>query len=181
MHPTLKVAIVGDRDDARVATALEAVQYWNRELGSLGLRTRFTSVVVPRHDMPNAMLARASHSNSSELAGVVRREFDDVRADIVIALSDGEFPSYTLRGEQRGEAVVAIRSADVPPLSNTNVARNVIAHELGHVLGLDHNGDPQMLMCGRPAPCRPDVFASDHTVFFPLTAAEKEQLQRRWR
>jgi len=36
-----------------------------------------------------------------------------------------------------------------------NVARNVIARELGHAIGLGHNSDPTMLMCGRPAPCRP--------------------------
>jgi len=182
VRTNLKVAIVGERDDSRVASALEAVQYWNHELDGLGLATRFTPVVVnSQHDTHETLLARASRSNSPELEHAVRHEFDDVSADVVIVLADGEFPSYTLRGDQHGDALVAIRSAETPPLSNANVARNVIAHELGHALGLEHNGDPRTLMCGRPAPCRPDVFAADHRIFFPLTDAEKEQLRRRWR
>jgi hypothetical protein len=80
-----------------------------------------------------------------------------------------------------GRAVVVLRPGDGPPLSLPNVARNVAAHELRHVLGLNHNTDPATLMCGRPAPCRPALFHSDTTVFFPLTPTEKSQIARRWR
>jgi Matrixin len=57
-----------------------------------------------------------------------------------------------------------------------NVPRNVIAHELGHAIGLGHNSDPTTLMCGRPAQCRPDLFRSDQPRMFPLTDDEKRQL-----
>lgn len=50
------------------------------------------------------------------------------------------------------------------PLTLANVARNVIAHELGHAIGLGHNNDAAKLMCGRPAPCRPDVFRSRYAM-----------------
>jgi hypothetical protein len=43
-------------------------------------------------------------------------------------------------------------------------------------MGLGHNADPALLMCGRPAPCRPDAFQSTTEHFFPLSAAEKARL-----
>ena len=58
----------------------------------------------------------------------------------------------------------------------TNVGRNVIAHELGHAIGLGHNDDPANLMCGRPASCRPDAFRSNVERYFPLMEEEKQFL-----
>ena len=99
-----------------------------------------------------------------------------IDGDLIVALSDGDFVSFSgpfLRG---GWRLVGIRGYRLYPLTLPNVARNVIAHELGHAIGLGHNDDPTNLMCGRPAPCHPDAFRSDVDRYFPLMEEEKQSL-----
>jgi hypothetical protein len=94
--------------------------------------------------------------------------------DLIIVLSNARFISFTaLRGNR---AVIGIKDGTTTPLSLPNVVQNVIAYELGHAIGLDHNRDPQLLMCGRPAPCRPDAFESTSPRMFPLSDEERSEL-----
>jgi hypothetical protein len=67
---------------------------------------------------------------------------------------------------------------DVGDLCTSGVALARAIHDLGHAIGLGHNSDPAMLMCGRPADCRPAAFRSDVPRIFPLTNREKAQLLR---
>ena len=103
-----------------------------------------------------------------------------VPADIVIALSRTDLISFAVGWEPASRGVVGVRRSDLLPLSLPNTVRNVIAHELGHVLGLRNNSDITTLMCGQPAKCRPADFASDSVRFFPLTVANEHRLQKRW-
>ena len=169
--------------DPRIQLVFDAVNFWNRQLAEIGTPFRFGAVTHTPEQIPTSYLERLS-------AAVLKREprpdlpdsLKHILGDIIIAMSDGDFISFATRfqsGEQV-KAVLGIKSHTFYPLNLPNVARNVIAHELGHAIGLGHNDDRTTLMCGRPAPCRPDAFQSEAEKFFPLTEAEKAALLTRY-
>ncbi|MGQ0651202.1 MAG: matrixin family metalloprotease [Betaproteobacteria bacterium] len=172
------VAVIGPEGDARIALVHEAVAFWNRTFAELGVPFQVGPVEVRVGAIAVDELTRLRDQ-------FVERRFpiampaavENIPADIVIALSDGDFVSFALRWPLRGKALAAIKTHRLWPLSLPNVARNVVAHELGHVLGLGHNDDPEKLMCGRPAPCRPDATQSNTPRIFPLTEWELARLR----
>ena len=180
---TLHVTILGRADDPRVPTVREALGYWNTAAAGLGLRVRFDSGTLVGRPLPEAALRATGRAMPWRALGVLRLRaaLADVPGDVVIALSRAEFISFGVTTGTGRVGVVGLRTPDRWPLSLPNTTRNVIAHELGHILGLEHNADSTTLMCGRPAPCRPSAFASDRAHFFPLTAADEQALRKRWR
>ena len=181
--PRLRIAIIGNPSDPRIAPAREAIDYWNREFVRLGRRLHLDSPTVRGDSIPDELLR--STSGEAVIGGGpattrLLAKLSDVPADIVIALSTTDLISFSVPWRARSRGVAGIRRSDIPPLSLPNTVRNVVAHELGHVLGLGHNGDAATLMCGRPAPCRPAAFASDSVRFFPLTEADDQRLRERW-
>jgi hypothetical protein len=165
-------------DDTRVQILREAVDYWNRVFAEIGMRFRLGPVSHVAGTIPSDQLVAVSRQ---VVGGGTRPALPanvaQVPGDIVVALSDGDFISFGVRWPEQQKALVAIKDNRRYPLSLPNVERNVVAHELGHAIGLGHNSDPALLMCGRPAPCRPDAFSSATEHFFPLSEAEKAALR----
>jgi hypothetical protein len=171
------VTIVSQGNDDRERLVHEAVGYWNRTFAEIGSKFRLGAVTQIAGAIPTSELAMLSASalnrrGPPDFPASVR----GVPGNIVVALSDGDFISFCSRSLDLRKAIVGIRSAQVYPLTLPNVARNVIAHELGHAIGLGHNADATKLMCGRPAPCRPGAFASQTARYFQLTSEEKAEL-----
>ncbi len=180
---SLHVTILATPADPRIVPVREAIAHWNGELLRLGRQLRLDSGAIRDKSIPDEVLRAASKEvmfGRGPATTRLRAGLTGVSGDIIVALSDTDLISFGVPWDAERPGVVAVRRSDIPPLSLPNTVRNVVAHELGHVLGLTHNRDATTLMCGRPASCRPAAFASDTPHFFPLTASDERSLRERW-
>ena len=172
-------------DDDRLEPAYDAIAFWNETFAALGLDLRLGTpdVVagVPRAVETYARLIalRAGRLPVPEdLEPSVPMELKQLDAEIVLVLSRQNIMSYAWRLPRidSGRHLVVIRQVRGLDRGDPMVSRHVIAHELGHTLGLLHNEDPHTLMCG---PCQPLTAESDERGFLPLTGDERNAL-REW-
>ena len=176
---TPAVTVIAAEGDHRLILVDEAVAFWNKTLEDLGSGFRLGPVTHLVHPIPEEALQALSRSIVEGPRPVnVPQALRDLPGDLTVLLGESALVSFTGPFHAPGKRVVGIRNGNLLPMSLPNVARNVIAHELGHAIGLGHNSDPARLMCGRPASCRPDTFRSVVPRMFPLTDDERRELLR---
>ena len=175
------VIVTPQMTDGRFVATREAIAFWNQTLAELKRRARLVEgevLVAPpisrRLENYAQQIWRLAGYSVPEGGGPPPpRELTDLDGDIIVFLSRQVIFSFAWPIAPPRRFFIAIRTDSQPPLSYPNVSRNVIAHELGHTLGLMHNGDGPALMCG---PCQQLLYRSDHPRFFPLTPRDRARL-----
>ena len=170
-------------DDDRLDPAREAVAFWNARLAELGVATRLggprvvvaSPVARALENYARGVAQRAVRLPGGEAEPDAPAELTRLGADVVLLLSRQDILSYTwpLPRVDPPRHLVVIRRVRGPDRNDAMVTRHVVAHELGHALGLLHNELADTLMCG---PCQPLAAESDETGFLPLTDAERARL-----
>lgn len=178
------VVLVPTMDDDRLDPSSQAIAFWNDRLAELGVETGLSDPTV----LVDAPIVRTLENYARQVAtravGLPGGAYEpapptdltELDGDIVVLLSRQDIMSYAWPMPRVSPLryFVVIRAVRGPYRHDPMVSRHVVAHELGHALGLDHNAEPHTLMCG---PCQPLTAEPDATGFLPLTDGDRARLR----
>jgi Matrixin len=171
--------------DPRIQLVREAIVFWRDTFAELDLEPPLVEagvVVAP----PGVRALENLAFQTSRAAGrlpegtsgpPVPPELVALDGDVVVLLSSQHLlPFARPLLPDSARYLVAVPAAR-DPAQPAGVARNIIAHELGHSLGLRHGDDPTSLMC-EPCTTAP---ADGDPAFRPLTSADRARLVELYR
>jgi hypothetical protein len=178
------VVLVPAMADDRLDPARQAIAFWNDRLAELGVETGLSGPAIVVDSPVARSLENYARQVATRAVGLPGGAYEpappaaltDLDGDIIVLLSRQDIMSYAwpMPRVSPPRYFVVIRAVRGPYRNDPMVSRHVVAHELGHALGLDHNAEPHTLMCG---PCQPLTAEPDATGFLPLTDGDRERLR----
>lgn len=180
------VIIVPAVTDDRLSPTREALTFWNQKLQELHLKTKLVerALIVASADTrayenyAQQLWRQAGRLSSEQPGPKAPRELIDIDGEIVVFLSKQRLMSFAWPVGKTRKYFVAIGTRPNDPQKTPANIHNVIAHELGHALGLAHSRNPMALMC---SPCRSFVIGSYEKRFLPLTPEDRSRLSDLYR
>ena len=169
-------------DDPRIDLSRAALDFWNQTLSDVGVPVRLSeaSVVVGAPGVraietyARFVAQRGGRIPKGSSGPEPPQALRDIGGDVVVLLSRQPLLPFAWPLVGSPDDFVVIRAPEPRRRGDIRVLRNIIAHELGHTLGLTHHRASFTLMCG---PCSSIAAADDTLDWLPLTELDRERLR----